>query len=103
MALTKTKGPITGVCGGIGKNLGIDPTIVRILFVVGTLFFFGTGIIAYVILALIMPRESSVSLGSAQPDNSPTSNSNKDIVFCRNCGFKNETKGKFCRSCGAEL
>lgn len=46
---------ICGVCGGIGEYFNIDPTIVRLAWVL--LFFaFGVGIIAYIIAALVMPE-----------------------------------------------
>ncbi len=44
-----------GVCGGIGEYLGIDPTIVRLIWVVFTLCG-GSGILVYFLAALIMPR-----------------------------------------------
>ena len=46
---------ICGVCGGIGEYLGVDPTVVRLLWV---LFCFagGSGILAYIIAAVIMPN-----------------------------------------------
>ncbi|MBQ3671084.1 MAG: PspC domain-containing protein [Treponema sp.] len=46
---------LCGVCGGIAEYLDIDPTIVRILWVVLVLFG-GTGILLYIILALLMPN-----------------------------------------------
>ena len=47
-----------GVCGGLGVYLGIDPTFVRLFFV---LLFFGSGVglLAYLALWIIMPGESS--------------------------------------------
>ena len=46
---------ISGVCGGIGRYFGIDPTLIRLVWL---LFIFcgGTGIIAYIISAIIMPE-----------------------------------------------
>ena len=44
-----------GVCGGIGEFLNIDPTIVRLLFVL--LGCTTTGIIVYLVAAFIMPEE----------------------------------------------
>lgn len=44
-----------GVCGGIAEYLGMDPTVVRIIFLLLSLFGFGTGILVYVILWIIMP------------------------------------------------
>jgi phage shock protein C len=46
-----------GVCGGLANYFGIDPTIVRILFVIFALMSFGFGLVLYVILFLIMPEE----------------------------------------------
>jgi len=46
---------IAGVCGGIGEYLKWDPTIVRIIFVLLVLSSFGTMVLIYFILALIMP------------------------------------------------
>lgn len=40
---------IAGVCGGLAEYFNIDPTLVRILWVVGTLISFGVGILAYII------------------------------------------------------
>ena len=42
---------IDGVCGGIAEYFGIDPTLVRLLWVLG-----GSGVIAYIIAAVIVPR-----------------------------------------------
>jgi len=49
---------ICGVCGGLGEYFGIDPVIVRVIF--GLLVLAnGIGILAYIILAIIIPLESS--------------------------------------------
>lgn len=45
---------ILGVCGGIGSYFDIDPTIIRILFVLAFLGL-GAGLILYIIMAVIMP------------------------------------------------
>lgn len=46
---------IGGICAGIAEYLGLDPTIVRIVWVL--LFFFaGFGVILYLILWIIMPK-----------------------------------------------
>ena len=46
---------IGGVCAGIADYLGLDPTIVRIVWVL-MLFFAGFGILLYLILWIIMPK-----------------------------------------------
>lgn len=45
---------LCGVCSGVAEYFDIDPTIVRILWVV-CVCFAGTGILAYIIGALVMP------------------------------------------------
>lgn len=45
---------LCGVCGGIAEYLGIDSTIVRLIWVV-LVVFFGTGILAHIISALVIP------------------------------------------------
>lgn len=47
---------VGGVCAGIGEYLGIDPTIIRIIYVL-MIFFAGFGILLYLILWLIMPAK----------------------------------------------
>ena len=54
---SKSDRMIAGVCAGIGEYANIDPTIVRLL---AALLFFLTGpgmIVAYIIMALIIPEE----------------------------------------------
>jgi phage shock protein C len=48
-----------GVCSGLARELEVDPVWVRLGFVVATLTGFGTPILLYVILALIMPKEET--------------------------------------------
>ncbi len=47
---------IAGVCGGLGQYFGIDPTLVRLAFVVIALAV-GSGLLAYLILWIIVPLE----------------------------------------------
>ena len=55
--LTKsaTNRMICGVCAGIAEYVGMDPTVIRLLWVLLT-FFGGSGIIAYIIAAIIIPE-----------------------------------------------
>ncbi len=56
--LSQTDKKIAGVCGGLAEYFGIDSTVVRILWVLLSIFF-GSGIIAYLIAWLLIPREPS--------------------------------------------
>ena len=47
---------VAGVCASIAQTLGVDPTLVRLAFVAFTLAG-GSGVLAYLILAIIMPLE----------------------------------------------
>ena len=46
---------LCGVCAGIGKYFNIDPTLVRLAWVILTCFG-GAGIWAYIIAAIIIPK-----------------------------------------------
>ena len=50
---------IDGVCGGIAEYFNLDPTLVRILWAVFTCCG-GSGLVAYIICAVIMPTKSEV-------------------------------------------
>lgn len=47
---------IAGVCGGLGDYFNIDPTLVRLLFVLG-LFLVGGTLLAYIVLMIVIPEE----------------------------------------------
>lgn len=51
---------IFGICGGIGEYLNVDPTIIRILWVIFLFASFGIALIIYVILKFIIPPKGSV-------------------------------------------
>ena len=51
---------LDGVCGGIAEYAGVDPTLIRLGWAVVTLFTAGTGLLAYIICAIIMPKKSEV-------------------------------------------
>lgn len=52
---------ICGVAGGLADYFGVDPTLVRVGFVVTTVFGF-SGVIAYVVMCLIMPEAEPETL-----------------------------------------
>ena len=49
---------LAGVCGGIAEYLNMDPTVIRILWAIVSLFAF-VGVIAFIVCALIIPEETS--------------------------------------------
>ena len=50
---------LTGTLAGIGEYIGIDPTVIRVLYVFLSLVAFGSPIILYILLALIIPSARS--------------------------------------------
>lgn len=55
--LSNTDRKIGGVCGGLGEYFEKDSTLIRILFVLLTLFSFGSGIVIYMVMWLIMSKK----------------------------------------------
>ena len=47
---------LLGVCGGIAEFFGVDATLIRLLVVFFALAGIGSGIVAYLIAAIIMPK-----------------------------------------------
>lgn len=53
---SNTDKKLDGVCAGFANYFNIDPTLIRLAWVIFTLAG-GCGLIAYIIAAIIMPRE----------------------------------------------
>jgi phage shock protein C len=58
---SRTDKKLLGVCGGIAEYLNLDPTLVRIAFVIGVVTTFGPFVLAYFGLAFAMPKEEPLS------------------------------------------
>ena len=57
---SNTNRKICGVCGGIAEYLNADPTLIRLTFVLISAIA-GSGVLVYVLAALIMPEAGEVS------------------------------------------
>lgn len=58
---------IAGVCGGMAEYFAVDPTVVRVVFALVSLFSgFLPGVIAYIVLMLIIPVEGEKSIIEAE-------------------------------------
>ena len=53
---SSTDKKVCGVCGGIANYFDVDPTVIRLIWVIFTRAG-GSGLIAYIIAAIIMPDE----------------------------------------------
>jgi phage shock protein C len=64
---------IGGVCGGLGEYLGIDPTVIRLIYVIIALTG-GAGVLIYLIMLLVVPEGSAgnaPSPASSVPEPAP--------------------------------
>jgi phage shock protein C len=52
-----------GICGGLGEHTDIDPSLIRLVWIVFSLVSMGTGIIVYLAAWIIIPESPG---GSAQ-------------------------------------
>ena len=50
---------LCGVCGGIGEYFDLDPTLIRVLWLC-SVFLLGSGLLAYIICAIIMPTQNQL-------------------------------------------
>ncbi|MDE6387774.1 MAG: PspC domain-containing protein [Lachnospiraceae bacterium] len=57
---SSTNRTICGVCGGIGEYLNVDPTLIRLVWLICSLASCGTGLIVYLVAALIIPEDNTV-------------------------------------------
>ena len=49
---------LAGVAGGMAEYLDVDPTVIRILWILAVIFTAGLAILAYIVLAFVMPEAS---------------------------------------------
>jgi phage shock protein C len=47
---------VCGVCAGVGEYFQVDPTVIRLLWAILTFCGVGSGILVYIIAAVIMPE-----------------------------------------------
>jgi phage shock protein C len=59
---------ISGVCGGLGDYFGIDPTIVRLIFVFGSIFGYGILLLIYIVMMVVVPEEPVVDMPVPSPE-----------------------------------
>ncbi len=76
---SKTNRVIFGVCGGLAEYFQVDPLLVRILFVLFTLTV-KIGVLAYFLLAIIIPTEGSDEGKRGRSKKAEESEVNKEII-----------------------
>jgi len=51
----------SGLCAGLGEYIGLDPTVVRLIFALSAIFLFPVPIIVYLVMMLIVPEKPLVT------------------------------------------
>lgn len=54
---SKNERVLGGICAGLGEHLGVDPTVIRLLWAALSLLSLGTGIIVYILAWIIIPEK----------------------------------------------
>jgi phage shock protein C len=62
-----SEGMIAGICAGLGEYLDLDPTILRLVFVL-LAFGGGSGVLIYIIMWLIIPIKPGLTQLSTEPE-----------------------------------
>ena len=62
------RGIVAGVCAGIASYIGVEPIVIRLVAVLGLVFFFPPTIVAYVILALVLRPKPPALYASADEE-----------------------------------
>ena len=70
---SRTDRMFLGVCGGLGRTLGIDANLVRLIWAAFSIGSLGTGVLIYVLVGLLLPEEvaTSVTTFSARESDGP--------------------------------
>ncbi|HEY4687773.1 MAG TPA: PspC domain-containing protein [Anaerolineae bacterium] len=93
---SRTDRMIGGVCGGLGKYFGVDPSLVRLAFVL--LFVFGgSGFLLYLILWIVLPEE-----GRTYTSPEETARANAQEIASRARQFGQDVQAAFGSPTGTE-
>ena len=57
---------LAGVCGGIAEYFKLDPTVVRVLWALISVCSAGTGIVAYIVCAFLIPEKPDNTIVDAE-------------------------------------
>ncbi len=88
---SRTDRMICGVCGGLAKYFNVDPVLVRIIFVL-LILAHGLGILAYIIIAIVVPLEGSRATSTRE-----TTRENIEEIKATAVEFGEELRATFTR------
>lgn len=53
---SRTDRMFSGLCAGLGEYIGLDPTMVRLIFALSAIFLFPAPLIVYLVMMLVVPE-----------------------------------------------
>ena len=62
---SKSNRVLLGVCGGVAEYFNIDPTVIRVIWAVTSIFAFA-GVVAYVVCAFVIPEKPDGEIVDAE-------------------------------------
>jgi phage shock protein C len=62
---------IAGICGGLADFFSLDVTLIRLLFVLGVIFGFGSLLVVYIVMLFIVPEEPLPTTAVIPPVDEP--------------------------------
>ena len=71
---------IAGVCGGIAEYIQVDPTLVRVFFVIAAFGTAGLGVLGYIVLLILMPLPGKPTPFVSSSGTAPSDPANPDAA-----------------------
>ena len=62
---SKSNRVLLGVCGGVAEYFNIDPTVIRVIWAVTSIFAFA-GVVAYAVCAFVIPEKPDTDIVDAE-------------------------------------
>lgn len=87
LARSKENQVFLGVCGGIGEYLNIDPTIIRLIFIVLVFGSFGISVLGYIVASFLMPEKDGIDYKSEDGNYEKSNNTNKNTPIIIGLGL----------------
>ncbi len=101
--LSRPRGSLTGVCAGIARYFNVNPALVRLAFVIATPFTSGINLLAYMGLAIFMPKDSEEQETPPQRPSTNTAIAPTLQELCPNCDTVSHPYARYCHRCGTPL
>ncbi|MCL2328127.1 MAG: PspC domain-containing protein [Bacteroidetes bacterium] len=93
---------IAGVCGAIADYANINATVIRIIFVIAALLFYGMVGIAYIVMIFVIPKKETIPI-KIQSTIQEEKKNNTIPNICPLCKSPTNSQLSICEWCGNQL